>query len=430
MLEHAGVEAVLDAQADDVKQPLVAHARRAHRRARSTSPWRRFSRSVNEAISARRCAVAPIVIERRPRIDVAILRARALFARRLPRDDRVARNERLERAARRVVEGVVDAREAVGVLRLAEVVLAEIREVAEVAAASGHQRVAATAGELRGGERAGVEQVEPELEVARVRGPHGRGIDDRAHAIAVLDRKAAGVELDAVDQPRIEQADRAQEILQVKRLVQPQPVEHDRGLVRLAAAHGADAGKAVGRRAGQALHGAQRLVGETRHVLHLLLREERVRREIAGREPIAAGLHDDFFELRFLRGSPSSARAGFARRRACDDGKNAGRDLRQREAVRCEDFARQLHALACARLSLDAQIARHDLRVVDEGQPRRAQLVEHFADPSPAQLLRRGRSGQQGARSGASRRAAAAASCSVRRFPQAARGRRMRRSTA
>ena len=155
----------------------------------------------------------------------------------------------------------------------------------------------ATVVELRGGERAGVEQVEPELEVARVRGPHRRGVDDRAHAIAVHDRKAARVELDAVDQPRIEQADRAQEILQVERLVQPQPVEHDRGLVRLAAAHRADAGEAVGGRAGQALHGAQRLVGEARHVLHLLLREERARREIAGREPIAAGLHDDLFEL-------------------------------------------------------------------------------------------------------------------------------------
>jgi hypothetical protein len=34
----------------------------------------------------------------------------------------------------------------------------------------------------------------------------------------------------------------------------------------------------------------------------LLLREERARRELAGRESIAAGLYDDFFELRVLRG--------------------------------------------------------------------------------------------------------------------------------
>ena len=164
--------------------------------------------------------------------------------------------------------------------------------------------------ELRGGERAGVEQVDPDLEIARIGGPDGRGIDDRAHAIAEEDRKTAGVELETVDQPRIEQAHRAEEILQVKRLVQSQPVEHDRGLVRLATAHGTDAGKAVGGGARQTLHRSQRLVGEARHVLHLLLREERARCELIGREPIAARLHDHLFDLGCLRDVLSGARSG------------------------------------------------------------------------------------------------------------------------
>ena len=41
------------------------------------SPWRRFSRSVNEAITRVAAPLRPIVIQRRPRVDVAILRARA-----------------------------------------------------------------------------------------------------------------------------------------------------------------------------------------------------------------------------------------------------------------------------------------------------------------------------------------------------------------
>ncbi len=258
----------------------------------------------------------------------------------LPRDDRVARNERVERAARRVAEARSRARakpsEYCGSPKSFSLRCARSPRLLRRADTSAWPRPSAN---CVAAERAGVEQVEPELEVARVCGPHGRGIDDRAHAIAVHDRKAAGVELDAVDQPRIEQADRAQEILQVERLVQPQAVEHDRGLVRLAAAHGADAGKAVGRRAGQALHGAQRLVGEPRHVLHLLLRQERVRREIAGRERDSG-----WSARRPLRAAiPAQVRRRRRDRRwrargARYDGEDARSDLRQREAVRCEEL--------------------------------------------------------------------------------------------
>ena len=391
MLQRAGVEVVLDAQPDDVEQPLVAHVCRAHaglvQVARAAILQIRVRRD-----QPRRRAALPRMIERRPRVDIPVLRAGALLTRLLPRDDRVARHQRFERGLRVLAELVVHASEAVGVLRLAEVVLAQVREIADVAATAGEQRVPAPAGELRGRERARVEQIEPDLEVARVHGPHGRRVDDRAHAIAVLDREAARVELEAVDQPRVEQAHRAQEVLQMERLVQAQAVEHDRRLVRLAAAHRADAREAVGGRAGQALHGAQRLVGEARHVLHLLLREERARRDFVAREPVSAGLDDDFFEP---PGGGLGRGIGGGRRRAGDDCEHTRRNRRQRQAARGEDLARQLHAVLCLRLSLDPQVARQNPRVVDEGETRRAQLVQHVADAPSAQLLRRGWGCQQ-----------------------------------
>jgi hypothetical protein len=65
------------------------------------------------------------VIESCPRINVAVLGSSALLAIVLSRDDGVAGDERFDSRAGGVVQLVIDAGEAVGVLRLAEIVLAQ-----------------------------------------------------------------------------------------------------------------------------------------------------------------------------------------------------------------------------------------------------------------------------------------------------------------
>src|SRR4029453_8330191 len=102
MLEHAGVETVLDAQADDVEQSLVAHVGRAHAGVVDFTLAAVFEIGVGGDY-ARRWAVAPVVLGRRPRVDVAVLGSRTLLTLLLPRDDRVAGNEHLQRRAGGVI---------------------------------------------------------------------------------------------------------------------------------------------------------------------------------------------------------------------------------------------------------------------------------------------------------------------------------------
>ncbi len=106
-------------------------------------------------------------------------------------------------------------------------------------------------------------------------------VDDGAHAIAIGRREAARIELDAVDQPRVQQADGAVEILEMKRLVQSQAVQQNGGLVGLAAANRPHARDAVGGRAGQALHGPQRFIRQARHRLHFVLGQKVLGRDVS-----------------------------------------------------------------------------------------------------------------------------------------------------
>ena len=84
VLQHPGFETVLETQSDDVKQPFVAHAGGAHARV--------IHRALAAILQVRvrsdqpaRCAALPVVIERRPCIDVAIFGVCVLLARVLAR---------------------------------------------------------------------------------------------------------------------------------------------------------------------------------------------------------------------------------------------------------------------------------------------------------------------------------------------------------
>src|SRR5690606_31790945 len=119
----------------------------------------------------------------------------------------IDRGERIEGSSRRVTERVVHLRKAIGVIGRAEIFLGELRKLTQIAASARYQCLAPIVGECCGCECIEVKQADTRLVVAPA-GSNGAGIDDAAHAVAVERRKTARVEYDAVDQARVEQADR------------------------------------------------------------------------------------------------------------------------------------------------------------------------------------------------------------------------------
>ena len=143
----------------------------------------------------------------------------------------------------------------------------------------------------------------------------------------------------------------------MKRLVQAQAVQHDRSLVRLAAAHGAEARETVGRKPWQTLHRAQGLIREPRHVLDVRLRQHRFGAGQIRRQRVAARVHDDLFELRLVAGvsRPPIFGAGCIRAR-CNDGVDAGCCLQRTQTMGRENLRCEREAAACVRLSFHAQV--------------------------------------------------------------------------
>jgi hypothetical protein len=92
----------------------------------------------------RTARVGPVMIESAPRVHVAVLRPRLLTPGILECRDAVAGCECIDRQPRRVAYLVIDLAEGVEVVRLADFLFAEARELARIASTAGHQGAAAT----------------------------------------------------------------------------------------------------------------------------------------------------------------------------------------------------------------------------------------------------------------------------------------------
>ena len=104
-----------------------------------------------------------------------------------------------------------------------------------------------------------------------------------AVAVAEVRREAAAVEVDAVDDPAVDQAERALEALQMERLVELEAVEDERDVPRLAAAD-VERGRVVGRGdAGQHFDDAAHVAAERRHEHGVGIGEGRAARACSSR---------------------------------------------------------------------------------------------------------------------------------------------------
>ena len=124
-----------------------------------------------------------------------------------------------------------------------------VGDLVQVAAPERGQPLAASIGESMRREHVRMHQAQAEF-VVRVRlGTQRARVDDAAHAIAVFGRVAAGVRLEALDDPLVEHAGGTLQQAQVERLVQRQAVELHERFGRLAAADVRESRQAVARRA-------------------------------------------------------------------------------------------------------------------------------------------------------------------------------------
>ena len=109
-----------------------------------------------------------------------------------------------------------------------------------------------------------MDQAQPEF-VVRIRcGVQRAGIDDRAHAVAVLGGEAAGEDVEPVDDALVQHAGRTLQHPEVERLVQRQAVEYHQRLVRVAPTHVGETRQAVARGARQSMHDLEHVFREPR----------------------------------------------------------------------------------------------------------------------------------------------------------------------
>ena len=127
---------------------------------------------------------------------------------------------------------------------------------------------------MAGGEQGGVEETESHFVVLLRRRLQRGHVHDPAQALPEGRRKAPGVDIHGTDDPRIDGAEDAVEILQVKRVVQAQPIEAHHGFAGFPAAHVGPGADAVGYHPRQTGHSAQRIVPEIGHVVDVLARQQ------------------------------------------------------------------------------------------------------------------------------------------------------------
>ena len=319
------------------------------------------------------------MLERAPGVGVAVIRGRGLrVLLRVRHVCLVGRQQHVQAAARVRGEGVVEPAEGVGVADLAVGGVDQVRDLVEVAAPRRDQPLPGAFRKSIERDQAGVEQAQPELVMlVGLRVDRSR-LDDRAHAFAEVRRESAGVHVHAAQDARVEQARRAQQQLEMERLVQRKAIERHQRLVVGSAAHVRESRNAVARCGGQAVHRLQRIVGEPRQLPDLLLREDRVSVRDLGRQRVPAGGYHHFLEgNRILRHDPG--RGCLRGRRLAHDCIRVGADWLRLETLLCKDFLQQLQRRPRCRLTRDAQRIRHDFAAVDEVQAPGAEFVEHCA---------------------------------------------------
>ncbi len=323
----------------------------------------------------------PVVLERRPDIAVGILGDTALGLRGVGHFDAVVREQGVQAAARRRRPRVVDAREAVHVARLAEVGLHQVGDLVEVAAPEGGEPLAAAVGKPLRGEGVGVDEAQAQL-VVRVRvGTQRPGIDDAAHAVTVFRREPSCVDVEGGEGALVEDAGRALQQPQVKGLVQRQAVEQDQGLVGGPAADLREALQAVARRAGQAVHGFQRIFGESRQRRNVPLRQHGADVRDVGSQRVAARGDDDFVQRPGgpgRGGRPGRFHGGGA---GAHDGVGPAIDATQFEAERRQDLGDDFERWPGRRFASDGRFRRNQFRGVHELEsPGRGEIAQCRVD--------------------------------------------------
>ena len=219
-------------------------------------------------------------------------------------------------------------------------------------------------------------------------------LDDRAHAIAEVRRESAGMHVHAAQDARVEQARRAQQQLEMERLVQRKAIERHQRLVVGTAAHVRESRDAVARCGRQAVHRLQRIVCEPRQLPDLVLREDRVSVRDLGRQRVPAGGHHHFLEGNRIIGH-GPGRGCLHGRCPTHDCIRVGTDWLRLETLLCKDFLQQLQRRPRCRLGLYAQRIRYDFAAVDEVQALCAEVFEYRAQ----RLASIGRTRRQGRQS-------------------------------
>ncbi len=169
----------------------------------------------------------------------------------------------------------------------------------------------------------------------------------------------------------------------MKRLEQRQAVEQDQRLGLLPAADVREPGQAVAGRAGQSVHGAQRLVTEPRQALDFLLRQESPRAGVLVREAVLARGHDDLLERpRWRRRGPRARDRGTGRRPAgrADHREGAVTERLEHQAVWGQDRRRKRFPAGRLGLAEHAEVRRHELVIENERHAAGDELLEHLAD--------------------------------------------------
>ena len=219
-----------------------------------------------------------------------------------------------------------------------------------------------------------------------------RDVEDAAGAGAVAHRKAAAVDVQALDRARVDRTEQALEILEMKRIEQRHAVVTDQQFVARGAAH-VGPGGGVGGHAGQRAQCAQRVVDTARDLAHLA-QAQRARRPGRARiDGIAAGVDRHLVEVRAAPGggAAGAVRAGVSSR--CRHHDVAARaNLLQAQAMRCQRCARERERVGDVRLGVGRlaggrrpvqgglfglQVRRHERRAVDDIDARGAQRFQH-----------------------------------------------------
>ena len=295
----------------------------------------------------------------------------------------IRREQHVQAGRGGVAQAIVQPAEAIGVSGLADIGLRHVGNEIEIAAPGRRQPLTATVGEARRRQRIRVEDTQPRLVVAIGLRPDRARVDHRTDAVAKLCGESARIYLHAVERARVENAGRARQHAQMKRLVHRQTVEDDQGLGLFASAHVRETGEPVGRGAWQAVHGFERVVRQPWQRLELGLREKRLFEKRLVREPVAAAGDHDFFDgYRYSRSGRGHGRVGL--RRPADDGVNDTAHVLRAQAMRRQQLFEQSGTGCRRRFDRDAQTRRHDLGAVHQPHRGRADIVQYVGQAATA----------------------------------------------